>query len=94
MGGVVPGPDAAAQYVASRVSVRLVARRASSMVSRRSASSSARKARTFFLVYARTHPDAAAPPQKRITCFLVDRGPGAIIDAGCVQARTVEIALH
>lgn len=28
----------------------------------------------FFLVYARTDPDA--PPHKGLTCFLVDRGPG------------------
>ncbi len=30
----------------------------------------------YFLVYARTNPDAGAPPQQRITCFIVDRGPG------------------
>jgi len=28
----------------------------------------------YFLVYARTHPDAK--PQEAITCFIVDRGPG------------------
>ncbi len=28
----------------------------------------------FFLVYARTNPDA--PPHKALTCFVVDRGPG------------------
>ena len=30
----------------------------------------------YFLVYARTNPDSGAPPQQRITCFIVDRGPG------------------
>ena len=30
----------------------------------------------YFLLYARTDPDPAAAPQKRITCFIVDRGPG------------------
>ena len=30
----------------------------------------------YFLVYARTNPDSSAPPQQRITCFIVDRGPG------------------
>ncbi len=30
----------------------------------------------YFLVYARTDPDEATAPQKRITCFIVDRGPG------------------
>ena len=30
----------------------------------------------YFLVYARTDPDPAAAPQKRITCFIVDRDPG------------------
>ncbi len=32
----------------------------------------------FFLVYARTNPDA--PPHKGLTCFLVDRGPGVTTD--------------
>ncbi len=30
----------------------------------------------YFLVYARTDPDPAAAAQKKITCFIVDRGPG------------------
>lgn len=30
----------------------------------------------FFLVYARTDSDPQAPPQKSISCFIVDRGPG------------------
>jgi alkylation response protein AidB-like acyl-CoA dehydrogenase len=30
----------------------------------------------YFLVYARSDPSEAAAPQKRITCFIVDRGPG------------------
>jgi len=30
----------------------------------------------YFLVYARTSTDPAAPPQQSITCFIVDRGPG------------------
>lgn len=30
----------------------------------------------WFLVYARTNNDPAAPPQQSITCFIVDRGPG------------------
>jgi alkylation response protein AidB-like acyl-CoA dehydrogenase len=30
----------------------------------------------FFLLYARTNPDPNAPPQQRISCFIVDRGPG------------------
>jgi len=34
----------------------------------------------YFLVYARTDPDPAAPPQKRITCFIVDRGPGVEVE--------------
>ena len=32
------------------------------------------EAADYFLVYARTDPDA--PPHKGLTCFLVDRGPG------------------
>ena len=32
----------------------------------------------YFLVYARTNPDA--PPHKALTCFLVDRGPGVKTD--------------
>src|SRR5450759_3541089 len=34
----------------------------------------------YFLVYARTDPDSAAAPQKRITCFIVDRGPGVEVE--------------
>ena len=30
----------------------------------------------YFLVYARTNADPGAPAQQRITCFIVDRGPG------------------
>ncbi len=30
----------------------------------------------YFLVYARTSSDPATPPQQRISCFIVDRGPG------------------
>ena len=30
----------------------------------------------YFLVYARTGADPNTPPQKSITCFIVDRGPG------------------
>ncbi len=34
----------------------------------------------YFLVYARTDPDPAAAPQRRITCFIVDRGPGVEVE--------------
>lgn len=34
----------------------------------------------YFLVYARTDPDPAAAPQKRISCFIVDRGPGVEVE--------------
>ena len=34
----------------------------------------------YFLVYARTDPNPAAAAQKRITCFLVDRGPGVEVE--------------
>jgi alkylation response protein AidB-like acyl-CoA dehydrogenase len=34
----------------------------------------------YFLAYARTDPDPAAPPQRRLTCFLVDRGPGVEVE--------------
>jgi alkylation response protein AidB-like acyl-CoA dehydrogenase len=34
----------------------------------------------YFLVYARTDPDPAAAPQQRITCFIVDRGPGVEVE--------------
>ncbi|MBE0622949.1 MAG: acyl-CoA/acyl-ACP dehydrogenase [Burkholderiales bacterium] len=34
----------------------------------------------YFLVYARTDPDPATAPQKRITCFIVDRGPGVEVE--------------
>src|ERR1700690_3475509 len=34
----------------------------------------------YFLVYARTDADPAAPPQKRISCFIVDRGPGVEVE--------------
>jgi alkylation response protein AidB-like acyl-CoA dehydrogenase len=30
----------------------------------------------YFLLYARTNPDPDAPPQRTISCFIVDRGPG------------------
>lgn len=30
----------------------------------------------YFLVYARTDPDSSAAPQRSISCFIVDRGPG------------------
>ena len=30
----------------------------------------------YFLVYARTNPNEEARPEERLTCFLVDRGPG------------------
>ena len=39
----------------------------------------------YFLVYARTDADPAAAPQKRITCFIVDRGPGV---EDCVAGGT------
>ena len=34
------------------------------------------EAADYFLVYARTDLDAATPPHKALSCFLVDRGPG------------------
>jgi alkylation response protein AidB-like acyl-CoA dehydrogenase len=34
----------------------------------------------YFLVYARTDADPAARPQHRITCFIVDRGPGVEVE--------------
>ena len=34
----------------------------------------------YFLVYARTDPSEAAAPQKRITAFIVDRGPGVEVE--------------
>ncbi len=34
----------------------------------------------FFLVYARTDPDPQAKPQKALTCFVVDRGPGVEVE--------------
>jgi alkylation response protein AidB-like acyl-CoA dehydrogenase len=40
----------------------------------RSGSSSERKGADFFLVYARTDPDAR--PHQDLTCFIVDRGRG------------------
>jgi alkylation response protein AidB-like acyl-CoA dehydrogenase len=33
----------------------------------------------YFLLYARTNPDINAPPQKSISSFIVDRGPGVAI---------------
>jgi butyryl-CoA dehydrogenase len=34
----------------------------------------------YFLLYARTNPDLDAPPQRSISCFIVERGPGVDIE--------------
>ncbi len=51
----------------------------------------------YFLVYARTDPAAAAPPQKRISCFIVERGPGVEVEylyglMGCRGGGTGRLA--
>src|SRR5487761_2096269 len=53
----------------------------------------------YFLVYARTDADPAAPPQKRISCFIVDRGPGVEVEylyglMGCRGGGTGRLAFR
>jgi alkylation response protein AidB-like acyl-CoA dehydrogenase len=53
----------------------------------------------YFLVYARTDPDPAAAPQKRISCFIVDRGPGVEVEylyglMGCRGGGTGRLAFR
>jgi alkylation response protein AidB-like acyl-CoA dehydrogenase len=53
----------------------------------------------YFLVYARTDPDQSAAPQRRITCFLVDRGPGVEVEylyglMGCRGGGTGRLAFR
>ncbi|HMM54811.1 MAG TPA: acyl-CoA dehydrogenase family protein [Candidatus Desulfobacillus sp.] len=53
----------------------------------------------FFLVYARTNPDPAAPPQQAISCFIVERGPGVETKylyglMGCRGGGTGRLAFH
>jgi butyryl-CoA dehydrogenase len=51
----------------------------------------------FFLLYARTNSDPGASPQQRISCFLVDRGPGVEVKylyglMGCRGGGTARLA--
>ena len=53
----------------------------------------------YFLVYARTDPDPAATPQKRISCFIVDRGAGVEVEylyglMGCRGGGTGRLAFR
>jgi alkylation response protein AidB-like acyl-CoA dehydrogenase len=53
----------------------------------------------YFLVYARTDPDPAAAPQKRISCFIVDRDPGVEVEylyglMGCRGGGTGRLAFR
>jgi alkylation response protein AidB-like acyl-CoA dehydrogenase len=53
----------------------------------------------YFLVYARTDPAPAAAPQKRISCFIVDRGPGVEVEylyglMGCRGGGTGRLAFR
>jgi alkylation response protein AidB-like acyl-CoA dehydrogenase len=53
----------------------------------------------YFLVYARTDPDPAAAPQKRISCFIVERGPGVEVEylyglMGCRGGGTGRLAFR